>query len=223
VPFLFPVLPDPARLALFVGATLVLLLVPGPAVLYIVTRSMSQGRRSGLLSVVGIELGNAVHCLAAALGLAALLASSPLAFSAVKYLGAAYLIWLGLRRLLSREEGGLASQAARPADPSAAVLRQAFTVAVLNPKTALFFLAFLPQFASPARGLVTVQMLLLGATFVGLAFVTDTCYAFVASGLGTWLRSHPGFARSERYLTAAVYIGLGALSAFAAPPVTAAG
>jgi threonine/homoserine/homoserine lactone efflux protein len=207
---------DPARLALFLTATLALTLTPGPAVLFIVTRSLSQGRRTGFLSVLGIGLGNAIHCLGAALGLAALLASSPLAFSAVKVLGAGYLVWLGLRRLAPGAPGVLASAEAGAAEPaSGAVLRQAFTVAVLNPKTALFFLAFLPQFATPGRAPLPVQLGLLGALFVAVAVVTDSGYALLAGSLGAWLRRHPGFARGERFVSAAVYLGLGAVSALA--------
>jgi len=209
---------DPARLAIFVAATLALLVTPGPAVLFIVTRSMAEGRRAGLLSVLGIELGNSVHCLAATLGLAAILASSPVAFAVVKYLGAAYLVVLGLRKLLDAGAPGLAAAAPARRDPPREVLRQAILVAVLNPKTALFFLAFLPQFADPTRGPLATQMLLLGATFVGLALVTDSGYALVAGTLGAALRRHPQVARAERWVSSAVFIGLGALAALAAAP-----
>jgi threonine/homoserine/homoserine lactone efflux protein len=205
--------PSP-KLALFLAATLALTLTPGPAVLFIIARSMGQGRRAGLLSVAGIGLGNAVHAAAAALGLAALLASSPLAFSAVKYLGAGYLVLLGLRRMISAGGSALSPEAA-PEAGDRGVLGQAFVVAVLNPKTALFFLAFLPQFADPARGALGGQILALGAVFVLVAILTDCAYALLASGLGSWLRRNPAFAQGERYLSGAVYIGLGALSAIA--------
>jgi threonine/homoserine/homoserine lactone efflux protein len=137
----------PSKLALFVGASLALTLTPGPAVLFIVARSMSLGRRAGFLSVLGVGLGNTVHAAAAALGLAAVLASSPVAFAFVRYLGAGYLVLLGVRRMLDRGASVAAADIAPSAAPPREVLRQAFTVAVLNPKTALFFLAFLPQFA----------------------------------------------------------------------------
>jgi len=214
---------EPSKLVLFLGASLALTLTPGPAVLFIVARSMAHGRRFGLLSVLGIGLGNAVHAGATALGLAALLASTPLAFTAVKVLGAAYLAFLGLRRLGERQ-GGL-SASPGPPDGSVAdgplprhVVGQAAMVAMLNPKTALFFLAFLPQFADPARGGLPAQLFLLGALFVLVAVVTDCGYAFLADGLAGFFRTHPGFVRGERWVSGLIYLGLGALAAVAGPP-----
>jgi threonine/homoserine/homoserine lactone efflux protein len=205
----------PSKLALFVGATLALTLTPGPAVLFIVARSMSLGRRAGFLSVMGVGLGNTVHAGAAALGLAAVLASSPLAFAFVRYLGAGYLVLLGVRRVLDRGASIGAAEVAPSSAPPRHVLRQGFTVAVLNPKTALFFLAFLPQFADPLRAPVAAQILFLGLLFVALAIVTDCGYVLLAGGLGAWLRRNPALARGERYVSGAVYMGLGALSALA--------
>jgi len=205
----------PTKLALFVAATLALTLTPGPAVLFIVARTMSLGRRAGFMSVLGVGLGNAVHAAAAALGLAALLASSPVAFALVRYLGAGYLVLLGVRRLLDRGASIAAPDAGPASAPPSEVLRQAFTVAALNPKTGLFFLAFLPQFADASRGAVTGQILLLGVVFVVLAIVTDSGYVLLAGGLGAWLRRNPVLARGERYVSGAVYVGLGALSALA--------
>jgi len=208
---------DPAKLALFLTASAVFILTPGPVVLYIVARSVSHGPRAGLASVMGAELGNAVHAIAAALGLAALLASSALAFSVVKYLGAAYLVYLGIRKLASRTEDG--APGAREAVPAAlgVVFAQGVAVAVLNPKTALFFLAFLPQFVDPGRGSSTAQILMLGGLFVGLAVVSDSAYALLAGRLGRWLWSHPRFVRGERYVSGTVYIGLGAMAALSGP------
>lgn len=203
---------DSARLVLFLGAALVLLVTPGPAVLYITARSMSQGIRAGLVSVLAIETGNLVHALAAALGLAALLASSALAFSAVKLLGAGYLVFLGFRKLTSRDPGTTASGEAPPRRLRSVYL-DGVLVAVLNPKTALFFLAFLPQFVRPAAGHVPAQMLVLGLVFVALAFVSDSAYALLAGTAGRWLWRHPRFVRGERYVSGTVYIGLGALAA----------
>ncbi len=214
---------DPAKLALFLTATLVLLVTPGPAVLYIVARSMSQGPRAGLASVLGVEVGNGVHAVGAALGLAALLASSALAFSVVKYLGAAYLIYLGVKKLLAREAaketgGGTGRRHAPPA-ALRAIFAQGVVVAVLNPKTALFFLAFLPQFVDPARGSPTAQILVLGGLFVGLALLSDSAYALLAGTMGRWLWGHPRFVRGERYVSGSVYIGLGAIAALSGPGV----
>jgi threonine/homoserine/homoserine lactone efflux protein len=212
----------PSQLALFLTASLALTLTPGPAVLFIVARSMGQGRRAGLLSVAGIGLGNAVHAGATALGLAALLASSPLAFTTVRWLGGGYLVFLGLRKLLQRSGPGLVSAGAEAPDSAAAgpagpIVRQAFAVAVLNPKTALFFLAFLPQFASPAVGSLPAQLLVLGAIFIAVAVATDCGYAVAADRLGRFLRRHPGFAAGERWVSGAVFIGLGLVAALAGP------
>jgi threonine/homoserine/homoserine lactone efflux protein len=203
------------ELALFVAASLALTLTPGPAVLFIVARSMGQGRRAGFLSVLGVGLGNTGHAIAAALGLAALLASSPVAFAVVRYLGAAYLVFLGLRRMLDRSAPALGDAPADAQPSGRGVLRSALVVALLNPKTALFFLAFLPQFADAARGGVPGQILFLGLLFVAIAVTTDSLYVLLAGGLGAWLRRRPAFARSERWVSGAVYLGLGALSAFA--------
>src|SRR5690242_2030640 len=153
-------MPSPTALLLFAAASIALLVVPGPSVLYIVTRSVSQGRRAGLISVLGVHVGSVVHVSAAALGLSALLASSATAFAAVKYLGAAYLCWLGVRKLRRRGAGPVEET---PAVPRARLFTQGVVVNVLNPKTAIFFLAFLPQFVDPRRGPVAVQIVVLGA------------------------------------------------------------
>ena len=203
---------DSARFALFLAASSALIVTPGPGVLYIVTRSLSQGRRAGLVSVLGMGLGNSAHALAASLGLAALLASSPLAFTAAKYLGAGYLVFLGVRKLLSPSatEGGEGAVL----EGHGTVFRDALVVSLTNPKTALFFLAFLPQFANPRDPLVP-QMLRFGAIFVALAVASDSAYAALASSLGGWLRRRPGAAAGGRWLSAFVYVGLGFLAAFA--------
>ncbi len=203
---------DPTRLALFAGAALILIVTPGPAVLYITARSMSQGVRAGLVSVLAVETGNAIQALAAALGLAALLASSAVAFSTVKLLGAAYLVVLGIRKLTSRPEDPAA--AAAPPRRLRSVYVDGVVVAVLNPKTALFFLAFLPQFVQPERGHSSAQVLLLGLIFVALAALSDSAYALLAGTAGRWLWRHPRFVRGERYVSGTAYIGLGALAAF---------
>jgi threonine/homoserine/homoserine lactone efflux protein len=216
-----PIVPE--KLALFLAASLALTLTPGPAVLFIVARSMGQGRRAGLFSVLGIGLGNAIHATATALGLAALLASSSLAFALVRYLGAAYLVFLGARKFVGRAGPGLTPEASSPAAPDLSVLRQAFTVALLNPKTALFFLAFLPQFANPARGALPAQLLFLGVLFTVTALVTDAGYAVASDSLGRFMKSHPAFSSVERFLGGSIFIGLGlfaALSGSAEAPRT---
>ena len=205
--------PDPTSLGIFVLAALLLLLTPGPAVLYIVTRSIDQGRRAGLVSMLGVHVGTLVHVGAAAAGLSAVLAASALAFSAVKLLGAAYLVYLGVRRLLERP-GPAADGALRERR-----LRRAFldgvVVNVLNPKTALFFLAFLPQFVDVSRGMVGAQVLVLGLIFVALGLITDGSYALTAGTAAGWLRGHPRFLASERWISGVMYIGLGVAAAFA--------
>jgi threonine/homoserine/homoserine lactone efflux protein len=202
---------DPTRCGVFVLAALLLLLTPGPAVLYIVARAIDQGRRAGLVSMLGVHVGTLVHIAAAAVGVSALLAASAAAFSVVKYLGAAYLVYLGVRRILTRTPSG-------PAGPGReAQLRRAFldgvVVNVLNPKTALFFLAFLPQFVDVTRGHVGAQILVLGGIFVALGLITDGGYALTAGTAARWLRGHPGFLASERWISASMYIGLGVAAA----------
>lgn len=205
------VLPEWSSLGFFAIAALVLLLTPGPAVLYIVTRSIDQGRSAGLVSVVGVHVGTLAHIFAAAAGLSALLAASATAFSVVKYLGAAYLIYIGVRRLLDRTTIGMG------ADPQARRLRRAFLdgviVNVLNPKTALFFLAFLPQFVTVSRGHVGAQVLCLGVVFVLLGAITDSAYALSAGSAAQWLRAKPRFLARERWISGSLYICLGLVAA----------
>jgi len=208
-------MPDPSSLALFVGAALLLLVVPGPAVLYVVTQSVSQGRRAGLASVAGITTGTFVHVVAATIGLSALLASSALAFNVVKYLGAAYLIIVGIRRLAGWEG---AEDAYLPRSRSLGRLyRQGIVVNVLNPKTALFFLAFLPQFVDSSRGSPWLQILLLGLLFAVLGAMSDGVWALVAGTLGERLRRSTRFPRIQRYVSGSVFVGLGAVAALSAP------
>jgi len=208
------VLPAPASIGLFAIAALALLLIPGPAVLYIVSRSLEQGRIAGLVSNLGIHAGTMVHVVAASLGLSALLMTSALAFAAVKYLGAAYLIWIGLRRIFGPEAAPDATRGAVRRG-HLQLVRDGFIVNLLNPKTALFFLAFLPQFADVSRGHVATQIAFLGLLFVALGLVTDSCYALVAGTAGDWIKRKHGPLRFERYVTGVVMIGLGVTAAFA--------
>jgi threonine/homoserine/homoserine lactone efflux protein len=202
-----------SNLPVFLLAALILLLTPGPAVLYIIARSMDQGRLAGFVSVLSIESGNSVHVLAATLGLSAILMSSALAFSIVKYLGAAYLIYLGVRRLLARDQGHEIARVQRQS--LRRIYSQGMLVAILNPKTALFFLALLPQFVNPSAGSVTLQLLMLGGIFVMMAIMTDSMYALLASTAGSWLKRNQSFLNAERYVVGSVYIGLGLTAALA--------
>ena len=201
------------NLSIFLLAALILLLTPGPAVLYIVARSLDQGRLAGFVSVLSIEVGNLVHVLAATLGLSAILVSSALAFSIVKYLGAAYLIYLGVRRLLAHETAHQATTFQRQS--LGRIFRQGVLVAILNPKTALFFFAFLPQFVDSSKSSFTLQLLILGCLFVLMAIVTDSLYALLSGTVGQWLKGTRSFLRVERYLVGTVYIGLGVMAALA--------
>ncbi|MEO3432786.1 LysE family translocator [Inquilinus sp. CAU 1745] len=204
--------PGPASLVVFVSAALVLLLVPGPAVLYIFARSVEQGRLAGFISVIGIHTATLVHIAAAALGLSAILASSALAFGIIKYAGAAYLIWLGLRKLFGpRQE----STVAVAEHKYGRLFRDGFVVNLLNPKTALFFLAFLPQFVDVSRGHVAMQIAFLGLLFTLIGFVTDCCYALAAGTAGGWLKRNRGYLQFERYISGFLFIGLGLTAAFA--------
>lgn len=204
-------MPTLPTLSLFLLAALGLLLIPGPSVLYVITRSVEQGRRAGLASVLGIELASLVHTAAAALGLSAVLLTSALAFSVVKYLGAAYLISLGLRTLLTREKYRQAPL--QVPKRFSQLFTQGFLVNLLNPKTALFFYAFLPQFVDPARGAVGAQILLFGVLFVLLASCTDSLYALLSSQVGSMLSRNGSIRRVQRYVTGSVYIVLGITTA----------
>lgn len=200
---------DPS-LATFLLASLVLAATPGPGVLYILARTLAQGRLAGLASVAGVAIGNLANALAAAIGLAALLALSSLAFTIVKYAGAAYLVYLGIRAL-----GGGRSPLAESAFGKAELLpifRDGFVVALLNPKTALFFAAFLPQFIDAAASPLA-QSALFGSLFVLIAVITDSLYVLSASALWPLLKHRKGARGAGRYLSAAVLIGLGVLTA----------
>ncbi|HVD65840.1 MAG TPA: LysE family translocator [Gaiellaceae bacterium] len=205
-------LPEPGALAVFIVAALVLLVVPGPAVLYIVAQSISRGRLAGIVSMLGIQVGGLVHIAAAAAGLSALLVRSGVAFNIVKYAGAAYLVFLGLRRLLGREQ--LDTVGARPEKSLRRLFAQGIVVNVLNPKTALFFFSFLPQFVDVEQGSVALQIATLGLIFILLATVSDGLYALAAGSAAGWLRGRPGFVRGERFATGGVLVGLGVIAAF---------
>ncbi len=209
-------MPEPSTLALFTVAAVTLLVIPGPAVLYIVTRSVDQGRAAGLASVCGVHVGTLVHVAAAALGLSALLVSSATAYHTVRWLGAAYLVWLGVRRLLASDEDPLAAAGPGPRRLGLRrIFAQGVVVNVLNPKTALFFFAFLPQFVDTSRGSVPFQVLVLGVAFVLLGLVSDGTYAMAAAAGAGWLRRRPGVARASRLVSGGVLISLGVTTALA--------
>ncbi|WP_066372883.1 LysE family translocator [Herbidospora mongoliensis] len=208
-------MPDLSTLAVFSVATLALLLVPGPAVVYIVTRSVAQGRAAGLVSVLGVHTGSLVHIAAAALGISAILAASATAFTIVKYAGAAYLVYLGIRKLMDRSS---AEEAVVTTTPKSRLFGEGFVVNVLNPKTAIFFLAFLPQFADPHAGPLAPQIVLLGMIWIVLGMASDGTYALAASALAGRVKSSAKARRRLDVGSGVVYIGLGAVAAFTGEP-----
>jgi threonine/homoserine/homoserine lactone efflux protein len=209
-------MPDVSTFALFVAAALALLLVPGPAVIYVVARSVEGGRLTGLVSVLGVELGTLLHVVFAAAGLSAIVVSSAVAFLVVKWLGAAYLVWLCLRQFLGRDGGDQEAPLSGSGENRLRVFWQSVLVQVLNPKVALFFLAFLPQFVDPSRGAAWTQVVVLGATLAILGLFTDGLYALLGGTAGGWIRKQragSGLRQAGRYVTGGVYIALGAVAA----------
>lgn len=211
-------MPDFSTFAIVAVAALALSLTPGPAVLYIVARGVEGGHPAGLVSALGIGLGGLVHVLFAAVGLSAILASSAAAFSVVKRLGVAYLVWLGLSQIFGKDDHASPETVERRRLPS--VFWQGVVVNILNPKTALFFLAFLPQFVDPALGSSWLQMLLFGLTFAVAALATDILYALLSGTAGGWLRRRyesASFRRGQRYFSGGVYLALGFATAVSGP------
>ena len=208
-------MPSLGTYALFIATALALLAIPGPAVLYVVGRSIDQGRTAGLASVLGITTGTIVHITAATVGLSSLILASKVAFDAVRYVGAAYLILLGIRRLLTR--GQEEAVGSRPPRTLRRLYSQGLVVNLLNPKTIVFIFAFIPQFVDVGAGHVWLQILLLGLTFAGLGLMSDSLYAIVAGTVADRLRGTPLVARAERWFGGTVLIGLGVASALVAP------
>jgi threonine/homoserine/homoserine lactone efflux protein len=205
--------PTTSTIALFLLAATALAVVPGPAVAYIVTQSIDQGRRAGLVSALGVASGGVVHVAAATVGLSALIASSATAFTAVKLVGAAYLIVVGIRRILAGDSEGTQPRALSA--PLRRIYRQGVIVNVLNPKTALFFLAFLPQFVDPQRGAVWPQVAVLGVIFVSVAVLSDMTYALVSDAIAGRIRRTGTGAKVRRWLTGGVFVALGITAAVA--------
>ena len=204
-------MPTLHTLTTFAAAAVVLLLIPGPAVLYIVNRSVSDGRDVGLAAVAGLEVGDVIQVCAAALGLSAVVATSATAFNVIKWAGAVYLIAIGLRTLATRPE---------PLDPDQPgmsrqrTFRQGVIVNALNPKTALFFLAIFPQFVDPSRGNTITQSLVLGGLFVVLATVFNSSYSLLASSLRHVMLRGNTLPFVRRYVSGGLFVGLGVLAAF---------
>jgi threonine/homoserine/homoserine lactone efflux protein len=210
-------LPDTPLLLAFVGASLVLALTPGPAVVYIVARTLAQGRACGLASVFGVALGNLANAVGAALGLAALFAVSSAAFTVVKWAGAAYLVYLGIRMWLASAPAIAGATPQPPRQPLQRIFRDGFAVALLNPKTTLFFAAFLPQFMD-AHASPLMQTLALGGVFVGIACCTDLLYVLMASFIAPRLSRVGRHAVWGNRLAGTSFIGLGVLTAMGTRP-----
>ena len=202
-------IPEAGSFAVFAVASLALAVVPGPAVLYIVAQSIHGGRQAGVVSAFGVSTGGMFHVLAAVVGLSAVLAASAEAFTAVKLAGAAYLVYLGIRTLVSRDDRIAGRGAERTLSRT---YRRGVVVNVLNPKTALFFLAFLPQFVDP-DGSTRGQLAVLGLTFVVIALTTDIVWALAAGTAGAVLRRSRTFLHVQRYVSGTIFVGLGALAA----------
>jgi threonine/homoserine/homoserine lactone efflux protein len=201
-------IPTHSSLPLFITGAVVLLVIPGPAVFYIVGRSIDQGRRAGVISALGIATGALVHVTAAALGLSALLVSSATAFSVVKYLGAAFLIYLGFEKLYRKSDAPEPAKFGR-------IFRQGVVVSVLNPKEALFFFAFLPQFVDYSEGSITAQILFLGLLFICMGVTSDTLWALSAGTLAQHLKRNTRWLKVQRYVSGGMLISLGVATAFA--------
>ncbi|MFC7492021.1 MULTISPECIES: LysE family translocator [unclassified Knoellia] len=210
-------MPSPTTVAAFAGASLLLILLPGPAMLFLVARGVSGGRRAGVMSALGVDSATATFVVATALGLTAVLATSALALSVVRYVGAAYLVWLGIGVLRSRGQATTIEAPVVTAPPSDFTnWRQGYVVGIANPKVALFFLAFFPQFLDPARGSMTGQILVLGAVFVAIGVVFDATYAALAGTISSRLsrRHRPGRGAAKgRIAIGLTYIGLGGFTA----------
>jgi threonine/homoserine/homoserine lactone efflux protein len=208
-------MPSATTFGLFAVAAIVLLLIPGPAVLYIVTRSIDQGRAAGLASVLGVTTGTLIQIAFAVVGLSSLVLASAIAFDVVKYAGAVYLVFLGVKRLLSRDHAAL--QRSREPRTLRRLYTQGVIVNTLNPKTALFVFALLPQFVDPHAARPWLQTLVLGLSFTVLAFLSDSLYAVAAGSIADRLRGTERIAWVQRWIGGSVLVGLGILSAAWSP------
>jgi threonine/homoserine/homoserine lactone efflux protein len=207
--------PSLSTYAVFIATALALLAIPGPAVLYVVSRSIDQGRRAGIASVFGITTGTVIHVTLATIGLSSLILASRVAFDAVRFVGAAYLIFLGVRRLLTRERA--AAEVERPPRTVRDLYTQGVVVNLLNPKTIVFIFAFIPQFVDVGARHVWLQVLIFGLTFAGLGLMSDSLYAVAAGSIADRLRGSRGMARFERWFGGSVLIGLGLAAAAFSP------
>jgi threonine/homoserine/homoserine lactone efflux protein len=204
-------MPESTTLLIVALASLALVVIPGPAVIYILTRSVSQGRNAGLVSAIGVNLGSSIHVLAAVAGLTVILANSAAAYTVIKWAGVGYLAWIGVRTLMKDDADFSQPQL----EPTALrkVFIQGVLVNMLNPKVAIFFLAFLPQFVDADSPHATIQTLVLGMTLVSIGLVTDSLYALAGGSVGDALRRRPSFARVTRIVAGFIYLALAGIAA----------
>jgi threonine/homoserine/homoserine lactone efflux protein len=201
------------NLLLFVVASVLLALTPGPNMLYLVSRTLAQGRAAGFISLMGTTTGLLVHVLAAALGLSAVLVALPVAYDALRWAGAAYLLWLAwdaVRRAANRTAGGMFAARKLPDVVPAKLFRMGLLTSILNPKVALFYLALFPQFVDPVRGGVFAQSLVLGLVQIVIAVICDALFVFAAARVARWLGQRPVWAVAQRWLLASVFVGIAA-------------
>lgn len=204
------IFPSPENILLFITAATILIVVPGPAVLYIMMKSMEQGYKAGLVSALGVGVGAMIHVVAAAVGISALLVASATAFSVLKYGGAVYLIYLGVRKLVDKSPAVSSVQTERKS--LGKIFYEGIVVNTLSPKSAIFFFAFLPQFINADRGGTTSQILFLGLVFLVIAFVSDMCYVLLSGKLVKYFRTSTRFPSIQKYLSGSIYIVLGLLT-----------
>ena len=209
---------DSTSLALFVAAALLLAITPGPGLFYVAARTLAGGRAEGIASSLGTGLGGAMHVLAGALGVSAIVLASAEMFAALKLAGAGYLVWIGLRTIRAARIGPAPGAVGVPRLGTARAFREGVLVEALNPKTAAFFLAFIPQFVDPARGGVALQFILLGSISVLLNTLADIAMAFAAGGLRAGAAARPGLVRRLREASGAGMVALGLGLAFARRP-----
>lgn len=208
-------MPSIATFASFALAATALILLPGPAMLFLVSRGIGQGRRLAFTSTLGIEAATGTMVLATAFGLTALVSSSVVAFSVVKYAGAAYLGYLAVKEFRSR---GRFAMRTRPVSTARRAFLDAYLVGISNPKTAVFFVAFFPQFVHAGAGPVWSQVLALGAVFIVIGLVFDSAYALSAGTVGSWLQRHPRALSRQRFVSGSIYLALGGMAAASGGP-----
>lgn len=203
-------MPSLSTLPVFIAASIALLVIPGPAVLFIVARSGAQGRRAGFVSVVGVHTASIVHVGAAVAGLSAVVVASAIAFTAVKFIGGLYLIYLGVKSIRgARRLSGAVTPTRRP---EKRLFAEAFAVNLLNPKVALFFLAFLPQFVERGHGAIWTQTLVLGLVYIALGLCSDSMYVLIGARMGSWMNGRAERLRASRYAEGGILVGLGVLT-----------